>query len=568
MLRQLEIKNLGIIEHQSLELEDGFTVITGETGSGKSMLLGAIEMLTGEKVSKDKIRKDTNKAVVQALFDLREKDKENLLVLQEEGLFDFSELLDQGEEAELFLTRELKTQGSVCRIAQQMVPQNVLKQVSKQFIDIHGQRENQKIFEVKTHERLLDAYGKEKILPFLQAYEKDYLALEEILQEKSKLDLDENTRKEKISYARYQLKEIQELAPKLKEDDYLEKQIKQLSTKSYLAEHLQTALDSLTENEDRNSYFYLQTCISALSSCLESLPKLQTLIESLREAGEKIQSVSQKLYRGLENLDVEEGKLETLENRLASIEYLKRKHGGSIEKILLFAKEKKEEIAFLVDAKERLETLEEEEKKAEEKLLLSARQLHEARLKVAQDLTQAINKELTELSMPLAKFKVDLLFEKIEKRKKTGLDKIEFFIEANAGEGYKALAQTASGGEASRIMLAIKVVLAKKDSPMLLIFDEVDAGVSGEAAAAVGEKLKKLSQDAQVICVTHSAYIASMANAHIKIYKEVEDGRSQSKLKVLNESEREEEISTLLSGNANKEDSLRLAKALLAKAKK
>lgn len=567
MLKHLEIHNLGIIETQVLELDKGFTVITGETGSGKSMLLGALEMLSGEKVSRDKIRKDTDKAKVQAIFELNSTQLEELPQVFSEDFYQDLFSSDEEDTLDLIISREVKQQGGACRLQTQLVPQSVLKQVSKFLVDIHGQRENQKIFDIKVHERLLDAYGKVELEESQKEYLSAYQALEDILSEKKNLDLDEKQRQERLDLLQYQIEEIEALHLQEGEDEKIKKYIEKMEAKASLYQYFSNSLAYLSELEENNVQFCLDQALQALRPAQSLLPQVEKIQEQLEEASEKIESVRQKLYRALENLSFDENLLNKYNHRLEKLQDIKRKYASDLPELIKSLEEKREELKRLEDLEYILENLEAKEKEAKENLLKAGKKLHQKRQEVANQLEKAIDKELKELYMPFAKFKVELEFLSIDKRKKSGLNKIAFLIEANLGEGFKSLAQTASGGEASRIMLAIKTVLAEKDTPMLLVFDEIDAGVSGEAAAAVGEKLKKISRFAQVICVTHSAYIASMADQHIKIYKEEESQRIHSKLKFLNRSEREEEISNLLSGHSNKEASLALAKALLDKAK-
>lgn len=568
MLKHLEIYNLGIIESQILELDKGFTVITGETGSGKSMLLGALEMLSGEKISKERIRKDAEKAKVQAIFELTAPQLEALpYYLPEDFSKNLIEELEQEENRTLILSREVKLQGGNCRLQNHLVTQNTLKQVSKFLMDIHGQRENQKIFDIKVHEHLLDAYGKDILEETQQQYEKAYQHYENILSEKKKINIDEHKRQELLDLLDYQIEELESLNLQVGEDEKITKHIEKMETKSALYQYFSDSLAYLSELEDNNVQFCLSQSLYSLKQAKNLLPQIEKIQETLEEASEKIEYVRQKLFRALDNLSYDENVLNKYHNRLEKIQDLKRKYNMDIPALLKLLEEKKEEYKRLNELEEVLDTLREQEKQAQTELFSLAKALHQKRLEVAQFLEKAINQELKELYMPFAQFKVDIEFLSLDKRKKTGLDKISFLIEANKGEGFKSLAQTASGGEASRIMLAIKTVLAEKDMPMLLVFDEIDAGVSGEAAAAVGEKLKKISQFAQVICVTHSAYIASMAAQHIKIYKEESSERIQSKLRFLTYNERIEEISSLLSGNSNRKASLALAEALLNKAK-
>lgn len=586
MLEVLEIQNLGIIKELNMDLQPGFTVITGETGSGKSMLLGAIEALQGERMSKDKIRTGSSKFAVRAIFNVDKKYQPELynFLLEQNFLVDENEKAgydmeisqENNNDFEVFtlnLSRELKQNGgNICRLNGTLINLQLMKQISSYLVDIHGQRDNQLIFDSSIHRKLLDNYGAEIVNPYLQAYRELYDKYQLILSKEKKLGFDEEQRKDLINLTKMQLKEIESINPQEDEDMELEKTIKSLQAKEKLALQLNAALQCFEAQTDDSSALGFNELASRIAGSLVNAAEIYSKMSDKVQLWENVITQSRDLQNYLEkildSLDFDAELLAESQERLNLLKRLKDKYSLNINELRAYYNKKKNYLDLLLQAKEALQKLAKAKENTKKELIEKAKLLSEVRQKLAEKLQKEVEEVFIDLYMPEAKFKIQLDFMPEEVFNKDGMDKLEFLLEANKNEGFKSLAKACSGGEAARIMLALKSVLARADNMEVLIFDEIDSGVSGEAAAAVGKQLRLLSRYAQVICVTHSAYIASMAQNHYKIYKsEDEEGRIQSYLQVLTDSERVREISQLLSGQADIKLSEDLAMSLLNKAR-
>lgn len=610
MLECLEIENLALFEKAKLEAQNGFTVLTGETGSGKSLLLSAMDAILGEKFSKDKMRAEAKYTRVNAHFLLNEKDHAEVLTLlremqllgeevvevakarQEDAIklerkttenieasFENKQVFLQDNEVlreesmtqkyALTLSREIKLSqsSSICRINGSLVKLTDLQSISRLLMDVHGQRANQGIFSVETHLKLLDRYASQYLEAEQNAYQKAFERRKKIQQKRKQLGMSESQRQERMAFLRFQLQELESLDFVEDEEKKLQEELQVMYLKKKVTQTLNLCLNYFYGESEMGALSFLGEARKNLKTLTQYFNKATELVERLERIEEESSGIAKELERWKEHFGMDELLLQEKEEKLSLLQQLKRKYGPSLTEVLKSRKEKRQQLDLLEQAEYALQRLQNAENENTIELLQAGRALRSKRKVYAEKLEKAINDELKELEMPQARFKVQWQELEIEQAQANGLDKVAFYIEANKKEGFKPLAQTASGGEAARIMLAIKSVLAEEDACDVLVFDEIDAGVSGKAAAAMGKKLKELSRFTQVFCVTHSAHLASMADHHFKIFKTEQDGRIYTHLQSLKEEERVQELTLLLAGNSHLLPAQDLARQLIEQAK-
>jgi DNA repair protein RecN (Recombination protein N) len=556
VLEHLEIKDLALIAHTGLDLGPGFQVITGETGVGKSLLLGAIEAISGKSVSKDLVRTGEETALVEAVFtNVRpffEDNPEVLSYLEEEDM--------------LIVSREIRRNGrNMCRLNGRMVPLSFIQQIGDRLCDIHGQNDRQQIFLREKHLGILDRYGRDLIEPARKDYNRVYRAWQELKRKEREILVDPEERRLYMERLEYQINEILDVNPQIGEDETLRQRRDLLRNTENITEGLERVLAYMDGAEDqeglrdllsqsRSQIQQLTLYFDGLEEDLNRLIEAEDLLDEVRRSLEKIQG----------RIDRDPETLVQVEDRLDKIHRLKLKYGGSIEDVQKYLEKAGEKLERTKEAGELASSLEESKAKVLVLLEEKAQVLSAARQKVAQELEQNVMAELDELGMEGALFKVHFKHLDIEEAKDYGLDQVEFMLSANKGEALKPLADTASGGEASRIMLAIKVTLAEADDTPLLVFDEIDTGISGRTTEIVGRKLEELGKTHQIICVSHQAQIAARTDRHFYIYKESDDHRTRTHINLLKEEERPGEIARLLSGRSDDSKSLSLARDMLA----
>lgn len=555
MLLHLEIDQLALIEHASLDMGPGFQVITGETGAGKSLLLGAIGAITGQPVSRDLIRQGADRALVEAVFgEVRQYFQEDEEVLS---------LMDDSED-QLILGREIRQNGrNLCRVNARIVPLSLLKRIGETLADIHGQNDRQQIFRSEKHLHLLDRFGREKILPLQQEYTRAWQAWQELAKRERELLADPEERHLLTERLRYQINEIRTVAPKPGEDEELSKRRDLLANSERFREGISHALAALQgQEEEEGASASLATAYSEVMK-LSGYTDFADYEVRLGEAIELVSDLISDLYKRLDSLEARPGELEETDQRLDAITRLKRKYGGSIEKVLEFLTQAEARLERIEAAAELADQLLERKQQLAHVLEKRGLALRAARHESAQEMAQAIMQELQDLGMASAVFQVHFTEYPVSGARAKGLETCEFLLSANRGEPLKPLADTASGGEASRIMLAIKVILAEADETPVLVFDEIDTGISGETTEVVGRKLRKLAGSHQILCVTHQAQIAAAADQQFLIYKESDEERTRTFVKSLDQTEREAELARLLSGHKEDSRSLELARQLL-----
>jgi len=560
MIKSLEIKDYALIEFVHIDFYEGLNIITGETGAGKSILIDALNLLLGERASVDIIRRGANKSIIEGLFDV----KNNILIEQ---------LLAKNEVdfySELIIRREISQKGNRCFINDVPVTLNLLKEVGDLLVDLHGQHEHQSLLRTETHINFLDNYSNNFSL--LNKYKSFYFNLKSKQKELKELLEKEQSIKEKKEFYQFQLNEIENINPQLNEDDILENELKVLENSERVLQLCQEIYSKLYDDENSlldnlgeiKSKF--NQLISIDSSLSDSANELETIYISLKEI-----STTLRKYRDKINFDIDV--IEAKRERLNSINLLKKKYGITIENVLQYKEKIIKEINLALNFSEEIFKIEKEIDEIKEILLDIAIDISENRKKNAAKIQKEVLNILKDLGISSPSFEIK--FKPVESEdyinrgnkkysfNSNGIESIEFYISTNLGEDVKPLIKVASGGEVSRIMLALKTVLAKNDNISVLIFDEIDSGISGRIAQKVGKALFELANYHQIIVITHLPQIAAFANHHFVVEKIQSDNRSISKIRYLNEQERIIEIAKLLSGESITEISIETAKQLL-----
>ena len=522
MISTLHIKNIGIIDEILIDFSKGLNILTGETGAGKTLIIDALGIVSGGRFSKEMIRKGENHSFVEVSIYLPDNPKsiDNNIIISRE-------IFDNGR--------------NTCKINGRLVTVNELKEFMKNIINIHGQNDNQNLLNKENHIKYLDKFlGKEflnKKLNYTRLYN-EYVSINKELKENYG---DEKEKQRKLDLLYYQLNEIKNANLKMNEDEKLEEQ-KNLIVN---AERISKSLNEADLQINENALNALSIAIKRLERIEDINVKYQKTLSSLKSNYYDLQEIAIDLSHYNSDSSFEESEREEIENRIDEINDLKRKYGNTIGEILNYKQEIEEEINKIENVEEKNKKLKSELDNIEIELEKLGKELHKDREEKGIVLAEKINKELTDLEMPNAKFQISINNVNFNK---DGIDEVEFMITTNKGEDFKSLIKTASGGEMSRIMLAIKTVLSDIDEVPILIFDEIDTGISGKAGSAVGEKLKTISKKHQVIIVTHLASIAAKGNANYYIYKEVEENNTKTRIKNLNEQEVLEEIARIASG--------------------
>ena len=544
MLRELRLNNLAIIKNLDLEFNEKFIALTGETGAGKSIILNGISLLIGERSHTDMIRNGEENLFAEGIFELNENQKKRL-----------NELGFEIEDDELIITRFFdRSSKSKIMVNGKRQTLSRLKELMVNIIDLVGQHEHQFLLNNEYHLHLLDRFlndeGKElsrKIRENVSEIKKLNLKIKNIEDEKSKIA-------EKKDVLEFQFNEINELD--LKENE----EYRILFNAGKISEKLEETSQLLKEGEF--------SILTALGRAKRNLEQLSDLSESYSELSEKIESVlyeieeiSYSVDNSIGDVEINDSKLEKIVERIDKINKLKRKYGSTITEILEFKNKIEKDLSLVNFENEELENLKIQKKELVNRYFQDSERLSEIRMKIAENLQNTVDIQLSDLNMENAKFKVEII--KKEEITAHGTDNAEFLITTNVGETFKPLAKIASGGEISRIMLALKSVFSEVDNISVLIFDEIDTGISGETVRRVAEKLRELSRNTQIICVTHSPQIAGKAQQQFFIKKEIENNFTETKVRELNTEERIREIARIISGDNITEASVSHAKEIM-----
>jgi DNA repair protein RecN (Recombination protein N) len=559
MLIQLSVENIAIIEKLAIEFEDGLNILTGETGAGKSILIDAINALLGGRVSRDIIRLGEDKAKVEAVFEIPDK---LINMLNDMGI-------EPSGDGTVVISRQFSVSGkNICRVNGALVTVAQLKEIGEYLIDIHGQHDNQSLLRSQAQVTYLDMFSGRILLQEKEIYQNVLKRYNEVNRKISELRKMEKERARLEDLYRYQAKEISAACLKKGEDIELERKSSLISNAEGIMQAFSSAYLNLAgdENNIPGALDLIQQAQAAIEGISGIDAEFEKISSNLLEAADRLTELTREIRLKKESINYDPKQQQEIEERLALIGTLKRKYGNTIEEIIEYGSFIQQKLEEVSDTESLLKKLNAEKSSLEIELYSKACQIHDMRVKAADELKEKVTKELMDLEMEKADFKVDIQFDQNRSYNETGLDIIEFLISPNPGEGLKPLNRIASGGEMSRIMLAIKTILADVDETGVLIFDEIDTGVGGKAALKVGEKLLQVSAKHQVICITHHAQIASLAKAHYLISKKTDKKRTIAILEKLDGNEREKEIARLLSGEENKSTTM-LAKEMIEKGK-
>ena len=552
MLLNLNIRNFAIFENESIKFNKGFNVFTGETGSGKSVLIEAMSLILGGRASKDLIRKGENSAVIEAVFDVTYNNEAYNILNKLNIQIDTEDFL--------IISREiLETGKSVNRINGRAVPLSSIKDVGSCLMDIYGQFGHESLFKKENHIKLLDSLIKRDLDADLSEYSNLLAEYDKKVNEIDFLQKKLINKEVKIEQLQYEIDEIDEADLKESEEDELLKDIKKLSNIKELQNSLYEANNTLASNNALNNVYSIINRIKSYDEALDSfLSRLDIILE-------EIQYFHYDLRDYFEKLEFDENKLEMIENRMSLISRLKRKYGFSIDKIFEYRNESEKELNLLKEAEYKLNNLIKEKDLLFNKLKEFSEKISTKRKKAAELLEDKLLAELSDLNMKNIRFKVSI--ERKNYFSPTGVDDVEFLISTNAGSDMNSVQKVVSGGEASRIMLAFKKINSDIESMQTMVFDEIDSGISGKTAQMAGIKMNYISHKHQVICVTHSPQIASISENHFLIEKKVVGENTYSTVKRLNDENKVYEIARLLSGMKITEKSLNNAKDLIDSSK-
>ena len=527
MITTLHIKNIGIIDDLSIDLNNGLNVLTGETGAGKTLIIDSLGIISGGRFSKEMIRKGEKNSFVEIC--MYEPENENSI------------------EGNIIVSREINSNGrNMCKINGRMVTVNELKNFMSKFIEIHGQNDNQSLLDNKFHLKYLDGFIGEELLKYKQEYKEKYTRYIEIKQELKANYGDEKERERKLDLLKYQFNEIEEADLKEKEEEELEEKRKIMLNSEKISNSLNEADEAIGES----SIDSINLAIRAMEKIEGIDTKYEAITSNLKNIYYDLQELSRDISNEKEDIYFDEQERNEVEERLDLIYSLKRKYGNNILEILNYKEEIEKEIQHIENLDDYNQKLKKELKQIKEKMTKLAINIHNLRKEYAKVLGININKILEDLEMKNAKINIHVDY-KEEEFFENGKDEVEFYITTNLGEDEKQLSKIASGGEMSRIMLAIKKVLADTDKMPVLIFDEIDTGISGKAANAVAEKLNSISKNHQVLCISHLPSIAASADYNYFISKKVLNDRTNTNIKLLNEEETIKEIARISSGEIN-----------------
>lgn len=566
MLKQLLIKNYALIEEISVEFSSGLTIITGETGAGKSILIDALGLLLGERASTEMIRTGADKAIVEGIFQLQ-------------GYERVAEILRRNENEvteEIIVRRELTSKGqSRCFVNDSPVPVSLLKEIGDALVDLHGQHEHQSLLHPETHIEFLDEFG--GLRQEIQAYQATYRTLVAAASKKRELLAQEEQLKAKKSLYEFQIKEIDGVNPQTGEEEQLESELKILENSEKLSELTSGVYQLLYESEHS-----VRDGLVKARKMMEQLAEIdQSLSESVNDARSAeviVEELSKLVQRYSSKIEFNPDRLEELRERLGALSLLKKKYGGTVDLLIEFRKKIGEEFKFAENYQSELAKLDKEIEAIRIECGEKAELLTKRRKESSKKLEQAIIERLNDLGIPKAKFLTTIQQQPDEgsdlnlsviignrkiKAAQDGVDHVEFFLSTNVGEEPKPLVKVASGGEVSRIMLALKGALAASDKTPLLIFDEIDTGVSGRIGQSVGKSLKRLSHHHQVIAITHLPQIAGLADTHFTVEKSESNKKTSTRLRKLEANDRVHEVAKLMSGTEVTEAGLKSAKELM-----
>ena len=550
MLLEISIKNFAIIEEISLNFEKGMTVLTGETGAGKSIIIDAMNMMLGSRATTDVIRHGAPKAEIEGLFTV-ESNRHLTALFEEQGL----EWTD-----ELIIRREILQNGrSVSRINGQMVNLSVLKAVGQHLVDIHGQHDQEELMRSQLHITMLDEFGDAAFFQTKAAYRQTFEDYKRLRKQVVELQRNQQENKARIEMLEFQIAEIEAAALEVDEDLRLEQERQRLLNHKMIADTLTNAYTML-DAEEFSSLANVRSAMNDLESIEEYDPSYKELSSQLSETFYALEDITKRLEDVVDGLEFDGNRLMQVESRLDLIHSITRKYGGQVKDVLEYLAQITKEYSLLTGSDLSSEDLEKELKRLEKSLVTLAQDLSDQRHTLAQALENEIQQELADLYMDKARFQVRFSKAKFNRE---GNEAVEFYISTNPGEDFKPLVKVASGGELSRLMLAIKSAFSRKEGKTSIVFDEVDTGVSGRVAQAIAAKIHKIGQNGQVLAISHLPQVIAAADYQFYIEKISDEHSTVSTVRLLNREERIEEIAKMLAGEDLTEAARQQAEQLL-----
>ena len=550
MLLEISIKNFAIIEAISLNFEKGMTVLTGETGAGKSIIIDAMNMMLGARATTDVIRHGAPKAEIEGLFSV-ENSHALQMIFDEQGM----ELGD-----EIIIRREILQNGrSVSRVNGQMVNLSVLRSIGQYLVDIHGQHDQEELMRPQLHIQMLDGFGDADFLELKQAYQTNFDAYRKMRKQLLEIKKNQEEHKARIEMLEFQMAEIESASLQPGEDLKLNQERDKLLNHKNIADTLTNAYTML-DNEEFSSLANVRSAMNDMESIEEYDVEYREISTSLSESYYVLEDVTKRLEDIIESLDFDGNRLMQIESRLDLIHSITRKYGGNVDDVLMYFAKITEEYNLLTGNNLSSDDMEVELKKLEVSLVDLATKLASARHNLAQQLEIEIQQELKDLYMDKARFQVQFTKGKFTRE---GNESVEFYISTNPGEDFKPLVKVASGGELSRLMLAIKSAFSRKEGKTSIVFDEVDTGVSGRVAQAIAQKIHKIGQNGQVLAISHLPQVIAIADYQFFIEKISNDHSTVSTVRLLTVEERVEEVAKMLAGENVTEAALSQARELL-----
>lgn len=535
MLSELYIENLAVIEKATIDFSDKLNVFTGETGAGKSILINGINAILGQRVTKDIVRTGTDKAVISALF--TDIGDNVLQVLDELGI--------SAEDGQLFLTREIRSDGgSVARVNSRAVNVSVLKAIGETLVTIHGQHDNQILMAPERHIEILDSYAESEAL--IEDYHSSFRELQSIAKKINKIKTEQSKKEFRMAELADIVEEINALNIHEGEDKEIEAELNISKNAVAISEALYMAKQLLSGDDDTDGAVEMtQRASKSVEGYTDIMTEISPIYDRLSSAAIEMEDISEEIGSLLDSLDIDPKRYDYLNQRSDELRRIMKKYGPELDDVLTTLENSQNELDELSGAEQSLDELNKEKERLLAEVSKKAKALSDHRKKAGERFVSQVTKELEFLNMPKVKLVVQ---QKTGKLTINGMDSIEFLISANLGEEPKPIAKIASGGELSRIMLALKNVIAEKDSIGTLIFDEIDTGVSGRAAQKIGIKLKQISRLRQVLCVTHLAQMAVMADNHLLIEKNIQGDRTVTTVRTLDHEQRKYEIARIMGG--------------------
>ncbi|EEI70192.1 DNA repair protein RecN [Lentilactobacillus hilgardii] len=537
MLLELSITDFAIIEHLDIEFQSGMTVLTGETGAGKSIIIDAVGLLVGGRGSHDLIRTGAKKSVIQGNFILSD-DNPTYEVLDELGI--------DHSDGNVIIEREIFASGrNSCRVNGMMINIATLRRIGETMVDIQGQNEHQELMKPERHIELLDDFAEDTIQPVLVTYQKDYDQFVKLRAINEKKHQNEKEWAQRVDMLKFQIKEIEAADLHEHEDEELTAERDRLNNFQKIHDALLNSYEGIS-GEDTSSLDSIGSSMSSMQEIEELDPDFKQISDDLSGAFYTLQDVASQISDQLNNLEFDQDRLDQVEQRLNTIYQLKHKYGDSVTQILEYLKKIKNELSDMSGDADDDDNLEQQLAEIKTSLIKNAKRIGDIRRRFAKELERAVHQQLRDLYMDKAVFEVR--FKESTTLNRLGADQVEFYIQTNPGEKMLPLVKSASGGELSRLMLALKTMFAKAAGVTSIIFDEVDTGVSGRVAQAMGNKIYTISTKSQVLCITHLPQVAAMSDHHYFIQKKIHDGRTTTTITELNKQDSVNEISRMLSG--------------------